>query len=127
MNLTELIELQKNTLESTDFTVVLSEQDVNLLLTNGKESLEAGVVNFTKLLNNNNTVELTKYTAIKETLGNYQDTLRLIRAITHYATFDQGYFAFSSKSFIKLDPSKKPSLEQIEPLFNSAKLNYQVK
>lgn len=49
-NLTELIQLQKNTLESTDNTVVLSEQDVNLLLTNGKQSLEAGVVNFTKLV-----------------------------------------------------------------------------
>ena len=126
MNLPELIQLQKTTLESTDNTIVLSEQDVNLLLTNGKQSLEEGVINFTKLLNND-TIELTKYPAIKETLGNYQDTLRLIRTITHYATFDQGYFALSSKSFVKLDPSKKPSLEQIEPLFNSAKLNYQVK
>ena len=123
MNLPELIELQKNTLESTDNTIVLSEQDVNLLLTNGKQSLEDGVVNFTKLLNND-TIELTKYPSIKETLANYQDTLRLIRNLTHYITFDQGYFAFSSASFVKLDPSKKPSLEQIEPLFNSAKLNY---
>lgn len=122
-NLTELIQLQKNTLESTDNTVVLSEQDVNLLLTNGKQSLEAGVVNFTKLLNNE-IIELTKYPAIKETLANYPDTLRLIRTLTHYITFEQGYFAFSSNSVVKLDPSKKPSLEQIEPLFNAAKLNY---
>ena len=122
-NLTELIQLQKNTLESTDNTIVLSEQDVNLLLTNGKQSLEEGVVNFTKLLNNE-IVELSKYPVIKETLANYKDTLRLIRTLTHYITFDQGYFAFSSNSAVKLDPSKKPSLEQIEPLFKLAKLNY---
>lgn len=122
-NLTELIQLHTNSLESTDNTVVLSEQDVNLLLTNGKKSLEEGVVNFTKLLNND-TIELTKYPVIKETFVNYQDTLRLIRTLTSYIVFDQGLLSLSDTSFVKLNPSNKPSLEQIEPLFKLAKLNY---
>lgn len=122
-NLTELIQLHTNSLESTDNTVVLSEQDVNLLLTNGKKSLEEGVVNFTKLLNND-TIELTKYPVIKETFVNYQDTLRLIRTLTSYIVFDQGLLSLSDTSFAKLNPSNKPSLEQIEPLFKLAKLNY---
>jgi hypothetical protein len=122
-NLTELIQLHTNSLESTDNTLVLSEQDVNTLLTNGKQSLEEGVVNFTKLLNND-TIELTKYPYIKETLANYQDTLRLIRTLTSYIVFEQGLLSLSDTSFAKLNPSNKPSLEQIEPLFNAAKLNY---
>jgi hypothetical protein len=90
----DLIELHINSLKSTDNTVVLSEQDVNTLLSNGKQSLESGVVNFTKLLNND-TVELTKYPIVKETLSNYQDTVRLIRTLTNYISFDAGYMAYT--------------------------------
>ena len=123
MNLSELIQLHSQTLEKTDNTIVLSEPEINTLLIDGEKSLEDGVVNFTKVLNNES-VDLFKYPIVKNTLLKYQDTLRLIRTMTSYILFDQGYLALSDTSFAKLDTSKKPSLEQIEPLFNLAKSNY---